>query len=274
MCIRDRILHDAQSKLEPLRRTAEPTAASTLAQRLLTLYYGQLPGAKECVDGGSCAKQHYTDLDPALRQALFLDAPLGLFIYPTVELDAQSAIVVQKEGAGTSAIEQPSLPRKNEPLLLLGIEPQQAFVNVLTADGTVFAIQQRYLGLTAAGAVQLPTEARNLSLRWEDAALISTSDEQVKVQSLERKSEKATECVSRKLDGGRAKYHVLTLTQGGSTYERSVHSAADLEAADRACGVAPLKQAQKSLLVDIEKSFRARIKLSLQKIAARFPAGQ
>jgi hypothetical protein len=78
-------------------------------------------------------------------------------------------------------------------------------VNVLTADGTVFAIQQRYLGLTAAGAFQLPTEARNLSLRWEDAALISTSDEQVKVQSLERKSEKATECVSRKLDGGRAK---------------------------------------------------------------------
>ena len=268
------ILHDAQSKLEPLRRTAEPTAASTLAQRLLTLYYGQLPGAKECVGGGGCAKQHYTDLDPALRQALFLDAPLGLFVYPTVDLDAQSAIVAQNEGAGTAAIEQPSLPRKNEPLLLLGIEPQQAFVNVLTADGSVFAVQQRYLGLTAAGAVQLPTDARNLGLRWEDAALISTPDEQVKVQSLERKSEKANECVSRKLDGKRAKYHVLTLTQGGSTYERSVHSAADLEAAERACGVAPLKQTQKSLLADIEKSFRARIKLSLQKIAARFSTGQ
>ena len=268
------ILHDAQSKLEPLLRTAEPTAASALGHRLLALYYGQLPSAQECVDGGGCGTPHYTNLDLSLRQDLFLEAPMGLFVYPTFDLDAQSASVVRQEGAGTSATQQPSLPRKNEPLLLLGSEPQQPFVTVLAADGTVFAVQHRYLGLSSAGAVQLPTEVRNLSLLWEEAALVSTADERVKVEALDRKFEKADECVRRKLDGKSAKYHVVTITKGGSTYDRSVYSAADLEAADRVCGVALLKQAQKSLLADIEKSLRARIKLSLQKIAARFSAGK
>ncbi len=252
------LLGDPKTTQEPAKRVVDPPAEATLEQRTLALYYPMLP-----FSGRPGGERAFATVDLATRQALFLDAPRRLFVYATFDLDEASA-----SSLNISQLSRPEgtvgYPRQDEALLVLAQDRERLWL--LAADGTGWVVKRSYVALTPKGRATVPGALRNVKVTPDDLRVIATPAELREVDTLDKKLDKESACIERKLSG-KAEYITVTRARGGSTSTQHHYTDAQKESARRACNTGG-EAAEASLTKRIEATYRKRGAEGLAKIAA------
>ncbi|HEU0033455.1 MAG TPA: hypothetical protein VFQ53_22640 [Kofleriaceae bacterium] len=135
------MIYDKDTKLEPLAPHTFGGDALALERRWLGLYFPQLDLREP--DGD----RDYAHAELAAK--LFAIAPKQTFVYAKLDMDKDLA-----QGSSDA------FPKKNEPLLLVGLNSSQA--EVLAADGLRWWVKPQHLVLEPDGPAALPTAPRSL----------------------------------------------------------------------------------------------------------------
>jgi hypothetical protein len=255
------LVQDAATPEDPTRLwRPPPEGALPLDARMATRYFGSYTAGASCV--------------PSVRQALFLAAPVGLFVWTTIDVDRSSAELGHPLTASSAELETLEYPRKNEPLVLLSTRlasDGRRLATLLSADGNEWIIDVRYIGLDRAGPPALPQAMRNLSVQWSDVeghqnqVSVAAGKEVDELGLMTAKKEKIEACIDKRLSAQRPDYVVI---RHNSTQE--VRSDGVIEAAERACGLPAWDKARHAMTKRVDARLRADGAAQLARIAARF----
>lgn len=138
------MIFDESTKWDPLA-VVPPQGELPLEERYLAPYYPQLD-TREATVG-----KHE---QMALHTKLFASAPKELFVYSKLDLDKDVARL------NSGYVDSEIWPKKNEPMLLLGINNDHA--NVLTADGVRYSLKVSHLLPAPDGSVAKASAPRPL----------------------------------------------------------------------------------------------------------------
>jgi hypothetical protein len=172
--------------------------------------------------------------DAELAAALFAAAPSELFVYPTLDLDAELAHSLDPIDPSLSL-------RKNEPVLILALKKEQA--TVLAQDGARFELKVSRLASAPDGAAAPLTAPRALAKDTKIAKLVALLSEKSKAPSTayEAAARKRDDCIARvsapydrqlPTFTAPADAEVIVVSSPGV---RAIEEARD-RAVDRACG--------------------------------------
>ncbi len=183
------LLDEEKSKRDPLRMTENAGIGASIEARAAGRTFPQLQVRADLVH------------DDALRASLLEAAPVGLFVYPDRDLDADGAVsglktitpqgstAALEDKAGAPKLPELTYPRKNEPLLPLGGG------YFLATDGGLFQIEKtHHLRLAPEGDSALPAKARILWASYEQGARLAGPEDQKVVAAQKRAAAKWRKC--------------------------------------------------------------------------------
>jgi hypothetical protein len=244
------MIYDASTTLDPLASYPYPGDAGALDRRWLGYYFPQLDLRE--LD----ARRDHAHAE--LTAKLFAAASRDVLVYAKLDLD--------KDIASGGADEY---PKKNEPLLVLGIDGQRA--EVLTADGLRFHVKQSHLLLQPEGPLAIPAAPRSLG-KLDIGRLIPLLPPSAKSLATAREKRLAAydKCVDRTWAPYGRQLPRITRPSGvdivvyESARTKNIRAAGE-RAVERACG----SDAQRSKLTEAE---RAKMAAAVDKDRARLLA--
>ena len=180
------IAYDATTRLDPL--FVHPTLPATLPPEQRMLAYAMPLLDYSEVTYGSVAGEKLT-------AEVFRTAPAQVFLYPTEDLDAQTASV--KHPLRGARVVDDVFPRRNEPLLPLSYDRE--YVEVLAADGVRFRTKIKRLSPTPGGHPAPLARPRPLraGMSVEDVSPMIPRDGKAILKAYQRKVDRHDACAQR-----------------------------------------------------------------------------
>lgn len=260
------VFGDEATALDPLVRTGEVPSPLPMELRRLDSFYAMFPRRSE-------------PFGPDLKQAYFLEVPWELFVFPTFDLDDDTAALSSSQGVTRPAEDERRYPLKDEPLLILwGPTGQRNECGVLAADGSVYSkVRLKYLAPRPSGPPAVPTTVRNVVMKWSEAVRLAGPELAKPLASFDAAKKKAQACYSEywaKHHGGTGgKLLEVTYVNGRVARVEDYSEKVDRRATKR-CRLDALDARQDRLFKKLDASYRKRVEATLRRIQARFRGGE